>query len=120
MSDNAYVFARYTGMFHIETFDGNMKRLDERTFIGTYDEAIEELKAEYEEFFPSTGLYLVYGKDPNHRGVAFWRRLSYEIRNPCLPGVQVIGQDKVKGIYRVYRMSRYGPMKWEGEEAADV
>jgi hypothetical protein len=92
--------------FKLTVQDGALVILDERDFEGTVEEAVEELKAEYDEFFPShgPGIAGIVEPDEHYRGPDFWAKRLDQLTRTRYTGVQ--GKDKIKGMFRTFEMAR--------------
>jgi hypothetical protein len=102
---------RFTAMFYLTTFDGEGREKDRRIFIGTLDEAVDELKAEYEHHFPQT--WDTYGRGTD-RSPGFWKRKRLDLQyNGGRYSATVTGQDRIMGIVLMLRMEKVGPYREE-------
>ena len=92
--------------FKLTVQDGALVTIDERDFEGSLEEAVEELKAEYDEFFPShgAGIVGVVEPDEHYRSPDFWAKRLDQLIRTHYTGVQ--GKDKIKGIFRNFEMAR--------------
>lgn len=96
-----------TAMFHLYTYDGDSIRpLDTRVFIGTQDEALDELKEEFKEYFP---------EDYDRKDRAFWAKRWAELVLSVDKKSSVSGRDPATGRYRRYSIERTSHLTEEAD-----
>lgn len=90
---------RFTALFHVTHIGETGRTLESRPFIGTVDEALDELREEFKEFFPD---------DYDRKDAKFWLDKRTELALGTYRSAQVIGRD-MKGtvIIRVQQTSHY-------------
>jgi len=96
---------RYTAMFHLYTYDEGIRPLDTRVFIGTLDEALDELKEEFKTFFPD---------DYDRKDAKFWKERYWNLRNGSMNYASVSGRD-LKG-YRRFKIERSSHLQEENDD----
>lgn len=95
---------KYTALFWVRELDTDQRELSCRCFIGTQEEALDELKEELKTFYPD---------EYDRKDKYFWGKRRMELSLSDTHSTQVVGHDM--GKTKIIRVERISSLKEEEE-----